>query len=94
MIGGLGLLATDVLVELFSPVDTNENNEVKKTYPSTLTYIGAAAVVISIPVKIGFSKKIKNVVEEYNTNKQPTGSLHKMEFISNNNGIGLRLTLN
>ena len=45
----------------------------EKTYPTALTFIGIAALVVAIPVKLGFSKKIKNVVTEYN-NQSATGS--------------------
>lgn len=95
LIGGLGLLATDLLVGVYTPVDINDLN--KKVYPSALTYIGVLAVVIAIPVKIGFSKKIRNVVSDYN-NQKSVGfnqfQYQKMEFITNSKGLGLRLTLN
>ncbi len=69
----------------------------ERNYPTVLTYIGAAAIVIAIPIKIGFSKKIKNVVTEYN-NLTATGFNHfnkqELNFITNSNGIGIRLTLN
>lgn len=94
IIGGIGMLATDVLVEMFSPVDFDEDYGVKKRYPSALTYIGAAAIVIAIPVKIGFSKKIKNVVAQHNTFMEASGYQPKLDFITNTNGVGLRLTLN
>jgi hypothetical protein len=94
LIGGTALLATDLLVSVYSPQDLDENYVAEKTYPSALTYIGLAAIVISIPVKIGFSRKIKNAVAQYNKNIQSTGSIDKMEFIANNSGVGLRLTLN
>ena len=93
--GGLGLLAADVLVELYRPVDIN--NLEKRTYPSALTYIGAAAFVISIPVKIGFSKKVRSAVEDYNKLKSERLteiSNKNLEFIANANGLGMRFTLN
>jgi hypothetical protein len=64
LIGGMGLLAGDLMLGLFSPIDANDLD--KKIYPSTLTYIGLTSVLVAIPVKIGFSKKIKNVVIQYN----------------------------
>jgi hypothetical protein len=64
---------------------------------SPANIIGIAAIVIAIPVKIGFSKKIENVVTEYN-NQKATGNANfnkqKFDLITNSNGIGFRLTLN
>lgn len=94
LIGGPLLIVTDLMLGLTT--DSGSQNGSQKTYPSVLTYVGFAAVVIAIPVKIGFSKKIRNVVSEFN-------SLNKVGFapddkklylISNTNGIGLRMTLN
>ena len=69
----------------------------KNNYPSLMTYIGIAAVIVAIPVKIGFSNKIKNVVTDYN-NQNATGYEQfndpRLDLITNSNGIGLRLTLN
>ncbi len=91
IVGGLLFLAGD----LASGITANINSD--KVYPSALTYIGFASLLIAIPVKIGFSKKIKNVVTEYN-NQKATGNLDfntkKIDFITNANGIGFRLTLN
>lgn len=71
--------------------------EEKNNYPSLMTYIGIAAIIIAIPIKIGFSKKIKNVVTDYN-NQNATGykqfNESRLDLITNSNGIGLRMTLN
>ena len=84
--GGLGFIIGDLFNGLTNDI----------VYPTALTYIGAASLVISIPVKIGFSNKIKKAVSDYNS--KPVGYnqdyKNKMEIISNHNGIGLRLTLN
>jgi hypothetical protein len=85
--GGLGIITTDVIVGAVS--DT--------VYPTFFTFIGGITTLIAIPVKMGFQKKIKNVVSEYNTKNgftynQKTDS--KFEMISTNNGIGMRLTFN
>ncbi len=105
LIGGLGFLTADLIKGVTAsgisstPVGGGQyviQNE-KNNYPSVLTYLGVAAVIIAIPVKIGFSKKIRNVVNEYN-NSNLTGYNNlentKIDFITNSNGIGLRLTLN
>ena len=104
LIGGLGFLTADLIygstASGITAVPTGGGNyaiQTEKTYPTALTYIGIAAVIIAIPVKIGFSKKIKNVVTEYN-NQMATGFNYfhkqKLDLITNSKGIGLRLTLN
>jgi len=94
LIGGPLLIVTDLMLGLTT--DAGSQNGSQKTYPSVLTYIGFAAIVIAIPVKIGFSKKIRNVVSEFNSldkvGFEPNDK--KLYFISNSNGIGLRMTLN
>jgi hypothetical protein len=65
LIGGLGLIAGDVLVGANTDGNTTVSGnsiQTERNYPSALTFVGIAAVVISIPVKIGYSKKIRNVV--------------------------------
>ena len=100
LIGGLGFLTADLIQGVTAsgmtavPVGGGYYNlQTEKTYPTVLTYLGVVAVIIAIPVKIGFSKKIKNVVTEYN-NQLATGyTLPKLDLFTNSNGIGLRLTL-
>jgi hypothetical protein len=97
LIGGLGLMAIDVVVGANTDGNTTVTGnsiQTERNYPSALTFVGLAAVVVAIPVKIGFSKKIKNVVTEYN-NQNATGfNTPKLDLITNSNGIGLRFTLN
>ncbi|TDD93670.1 hypothetical protein [Flavobacterium cellulosilyticum] len=102
LIGGFGLIAADLISGATSDGNATVSGngysiQSERNYPTALTYIGVAAVVIAIPIKIGFSKKIRNVVSEYNNlttivynqfNKQ------KLDLITNSNGIGFRLTLN
>ena len=89
MIGGLAFLTADMIIALKAAV----------VYPGALTYIGAAAFVIAIPVKLGFSKRIKNVVDQYNNNNnnnnnKSVGFINDIQVITNQNGIGMRVTLN
>lgn len=71
-----------------------ENEEVDRSIPKVIAFTGLAALVVAIPIKIGFSKKIKNVVTDYN-NQSATGfNKPKLDLISNANGIGLRFSLN
>ena len=93
LIGGLGLITADLINGAVNTTATNEN-----PYPSALTIVGGAFIIASIPIKIGYSKKIKQAVDEYNRThpiEKTVGiSNQKLEFVANGNGLGLRLTLN
>ena len=105
IISGLGFLTADLIQGVTAsgisatPIGGGQYalQDEKNNYPSLMTYIGIAAVIIAIPVKIGFSNKIKNVVTDYN-NQNATGYKQfnepRLDLITNSNGIGLRLTLN
>jgi hypothetical protein len=61
----------------------------------TLYYIGGAMVIISIPIKLGFSKKIKKALSLINEDfKKPNTGLNieSTSFISNANGFGISIT--
>ena len=97
LFGGAALIGTTVTVAI---IDFSEEIQLKnstKNYVQAIYIVGLASVIIAIPIKIGFSKKIKNVVTEYN-NQTTTGYnqfyKQKLDLITNSNGIGLRLTLN
>jgi hypothetical protein len=65
------------------------------TYPTAFTFIGMAALVIAIPIKIGYSKKIKSAVDGYNKKVAVKDSDFKIESSSvkaNQNGIGILFT--
>ena len=80
---GVGLIFTDLLVSLGKDLN----------FPSTLSAIGFGAIAVGVPIKIGYSKKIKNAIDGYNLNKK-TAYSQKLELIGNNNGLGLKLTFN
>lgn len=84
--GGLTILATDLSIGFFGPKVVD--------YPTGLTIVGALSMIIAVPVKIGYSKRIKKVVDDYNaTNGVGYYNIEKLEFISDNSGVGLRLTI-
>lgn len=102
LIGGLGLITADLVQGITSDGNTTVSGngyslQSERNYPTALTYIGVAALVIAIPIKIGFSKKLRNVVEEYN-NQEKLGysdsNFKKLDLITSSNGIGLRLNFN
>jgi hypothetical protein len=82
---GIGMLGADLASGLTQD----------KTYPTTLTYIGLASTLISIPVMIGNSKKIKKAIDGYNESllSNKTGfNFEKINVITNQNGIGMRIS--
>lgn len=108
--GGLGFITSDIIRKIFRhdklsitvdetyfppKIDVQVDKKIK--FPSALGYVGLTLVAVSLPIKIGFSKKIKNVVTQYN-NQNATGNIdferNDLNLIANNNGIGFRLTLN
>ena len=97
LIGGSAMVIGDLIVGATTDGNTTVTGnsiQTESNYPSALTFVGLAAIAVAIPVKIGFSKKIKNVVTEYN-NQWATGyNKPKLDLITNPNGIGLRFTLN
>jgi len=64
-------------------------------YPTAMTYIGASALVISIPVLIGKNKKIDEGIELYNKGVTKTlgyqENNYQLQLIANQNGAGLQL---
>ncbi len=103
--GGLGMVVADMISSYYYEQKIYRDDEFpysiigvkNRIYPSVFTYIGIGAIVASIPIKIGFSKKIKNVVTDYN-NQKATGNINfepsNLNLITNSNGIGFRLTFN
>jgi hypothetical protein len=89
LLGGLTLLAGDLIRGLST--DTK--------FPGGLTFVGIGAIVVAIPVKIGFSKKIKTAVDSFNKlypngNTASISNDNELEFVASANGFGFRLTLN
>ena len=50
-------------------------------------------IIIAIPIKLGFSNKIRDVVKLMNedVNKQKTTFIESADFIANSNGIGVSI---
>ena len=97
LIGGSALVIGDLIVGATTNGNTTVTGnsiQTERNYPSALTFVGLAGLVIAIPVKIGFSNKIEKVVTDYN-NQLTTGyNKPKLDLITNSNGIGFRFTLN
>ena len=92
--GGMGLFLINTYYQTLSSNSNYNDNNYENGSPFALSIVGLASMAVAIPVKIGFSRKIKNVVTEYN-NPNATGfNKPKLDLITNSNGIGLRYTLN
>ena len=64
-------------------------------FSSPANILGLSAVLVAIPVKIGFSKKIKRAVSLVNEDfKKPTTgfNIESTSFVSNANGFGISIT--
>lgn len=94
--GGLGLIATNLIVASNTDNTTYSGSSNNPTIQSdkssgTLAIIGGVLVAVSIPVKIGYPKKIKLAVEDYNkglvNNYEPK---QKLTIVASNQQLGLR----
>ena len=80
---GVGLIFTDLIISLGKD----------KSFPKALSAVGFGAIAVGVPIKLGYSKKIKNAIDGYNSNKK-VGYNQKLEIIGTNNGLGLKLSFN
>jgi hypothetical protein len=74
--------------------DLVKGSQYSTVYPSAFTYIGLGAIVLSFPIKSGYTKSIKKVVGDYNTSlkeKNVGFKIEKINAIANNNGVGFKL---
>ena len=83
---GLGgaLVITDLVVGLVSDVH----------YPSVATYLGAGALIASIPILSGKNKKMKEGIDMYNNGLKNVGaadSNFEVNFIANQRGYGVQI---
>lgn len=80
---GGALVITDIVVGMVSDVN----------YPTIATYIGAGALLVSIPIISGKNKKMRQGIEIYNNGLKNTGFNENFELtvISNQNGYGVQI---
>ena len=92
--GGLGLIATNVVIAATTDNTTynNSTSSLKSERSSgTLAIIGGTLIGISIPVKIGYTKKIKRTIETYNSNLSSNYlPSKKITIIASNQSVGIR----
>ena len=97
--GGLGLVTANLVVGMNTDNSTTSYGG-NGYYPSvksertnmTAAIIGGALLVASIPIKIGFPKKIKSALEKYNSSLVDTyKAVPKTTLLASANQIGLRI---
>lgn len=64
-----------------------------KQYPGALTFVGLAAMIIAIPVKIGYSRKIRTAIDDFNKTNRTVSGRFTLDgsLCANQTGIGLKI---
>ncbi|MFD1602576.1 hypothetical protein ACFSJW_20000 [Flavobacterium artemisiae] len=101
--GGLGLIAANVISEMNSNINDGVVVSSSSQYVTTYTYtqdranmtmavIGGAFLAASIPIKIGYPKRIKKALGIYNA-KVAYNDEEKIQtvIVASNNQVGLRV---
>jgi hypothetical protein len=93
--GGLGLATINLVSAVTmdtAGIDENGNYYSKKSTP-TMAIIGGAMVLASIPIKAGYTKKIKSAINDYNekmvSNEKVTPDIL---FVADSRGFGIRVS--
>ena len=92
--GGLAAVATNLIINATTEGATYEYGQfktAKQTFAPAI--IGAAMIVVGIPVKIGHSKKVKNAINMYNNSlNQTTAKVEtQVTFLASSNQVGFKL---
>ena len=92
--GGLAAVATNLIINATTEGATYEYGQfktAKQTFAPAI--IGAAMIVVGIPVKIGHSKRVKTAINMYNTSLNNTvqKTETKVTFLASTNQVGFKL---
>jgi hypothetical protein len=99
--GGLATLTGKLLLDLTTDTEStitygnyNTVNVDQKRSTPTAYIIGGIMLVAAIPIKIGFSKKIKKAVSLMNeaAKKPETSFIESSSLVMNQNGVGISIT--
>ena len=90
LFGGLGLIATNVIIAA-----TTNNNTIAcsatKRADATLGIVGGIMMVVALPIKVGYTKKIKKSLELYNKSITDNyKSAQKFTLLASNQQFGFR----
>lgn len=101
---GSGMIAGNLLYNLTTDSDSKVTQHnfgagqvttvEKEKQKFTVAAIGLAAIIVAIPIKIGYTKKVKKAVDMMNTDlKNPNqGFIESSAIIANGNGLGIQLS--
>lgn len=95
--GGFGTGIIKFLSDANQSIEQDNSGNVSAKKTSNVLYVvSGVMVLVAIPIKIGFQKKIKKSIllmnEEVTSQKQNTGFNLETNIIANANGVGLKLT--
>jgi hypothetical protein len=98
--GGITTIIAKFGIDVFSPIEYKPINGYSvnsvQAERTTITgyIIGGAFIIAAIPIKLGFSKKIKKAIDGYNESLQIKTSYNfeNATIIANQNGIGMKIT--
>lgn len=87
---------SSVIVKHISMINKHSGtNSLNADTNNVMYFVGGAMVIIAIPIKLGFSKKIKQAISLINEDlKKPNTGLNieSTSFVSNANGFGISIT--
>lgn len=88
---GIGIVIGKFILDGNTSAATASGSPDISNYPY---FIGAGLILVAIPIKIGFSKKIKKAIILMNEEiiNQKTSYIETTSFVANANGIGLKVT--
>jgi hypothetical protein len=98
LFGGLAIAVGGVLIDVYGEVGEHSTDPYHENNTLSIVSlsVGGAMLLATIPLKIAGKKKIRQSVEDYNTAKATSYLESKPQYnlslISNNKGIGFRLT--
>jgi hypothetical protein len=96
LFGGLAIAVGGVLIDIYGEVGDQDPYHSNNTLSIVSLSVGGAMLIATIPLKIAGKKKIRQSVKDYNTAKSTSYLESKPQYnlsvISNNKGIGFRLT--
>ena len=92
--GGIGLGVINLYSAITKdPYDRDEyGNYVHQKSSPTLAIIGGAMFIASIPVKIGYTKKIRTAVDEYNGGVTYKPVKQSLSIMADANGVGFKVS--
>jgi hypothetical protein len=92
---GISTLVIKHLIVVTEPIQSDSRGAVTtKSSSNILYFVSGGLILASIPVKIGFSKRIRKAVELLNSNTKSAdvGFFDSESVIFDSNGIGLKMT--